>query len=50
MARSRTLRQFLTNLDQPMPLPEKVSKLTHNLWRRVVLRQPCCGQPGEPGC
>jgi hypothetical protein len=42
--------QFLTNLDQPMPLAEKVRKLTGNLWRRVVLRQTCCGNPGEPGC
>ncbi len=50
MARRDTFRQFLTNLDQPMPLPEKLSKLTGNLWRRVVLRQTCCGHPGEPGC
>ncbi len=39
MARRTGLRQFLTNLDQPMPLPEKVRKLTGNLWRRAVLRQ-----------
>lgn len=44
------LRDFLTNLDQPMPLPEKLSKLARNLWRRVVLRQTCCGHHGEPGC
>jgi hypothetical protein len=50
MATRGTFRQFLTNLDQPMPLPEKFSKLAGNLWRRVVLRQPCCGHPGEPGC
>jgi hypothetical protein len=50
MATRNTFRQFLTNLDQPMPLPEKLSKLTGNLWRRVVLRQTCCGHPGEPGC
>ncbi|HYN89364.1 MAG TPA: hypothetical protein VER55_12575 [Ardenticatenaceae bacterium] len=41
---------FLTNLDQPMPLREKAYKLTRNLWRRVVLRQTCCGNHGEPGC
>ncbi len=50
MARRAGLRQFLTNLDQPMPLPEKLRKLTGNLWRRAVLRQTCCGHPGEPGC
>jgi hypothetical protein len=50
MARRTVFRQFLTNLDQPMPLPEKVRKLTGNLWRRVALRQTCCGHPGEPGC
>lgn len=41
---------FLTNLDQPMPKGEKFGKLVQNLCRRVVLRQNCCGHPGEPGC
>ncbi len=41
---------FLTNLDQPMPLGEKLTKLVRNLWRRVALRQDCCGHLGEPGC
>jgi hypothetical protein len=50
MGRRAVFRQFLTNLDQPMPLPEKVRKLTGNLWRRVALRQTCCGHSGEPGC
>ena len=50
MKRKMSFRDFLTNLDQPMPLPEKLSKLTRNLWRRVVLRQNCCGNHGEPGC
>jgi hypothetical protein len=45
-----SISDFLTNLDQPMPLPEKLGKLTRNLWRRVVLRQACCGHDGEPGC
>jgi hypothetical protein len=44
------LSNFLTNLDQPMPRREKWSKLVRNLWRRVALRQTCCGHPGEPGC
>ena len=50
MARRYSPRNFLTNLEQPMPLPEKLGKLTRNLWRRVVLRQECCGHHGEPGC
>jgi hypothetical protein len=45
-----SLRDFLTNLDQPLPLPEKLSKLARNLWRRVILQQACCGHHGEPGC
>jgi hypothetical protein len=44
------LSDFFTNLDQPMPAGEKLTKLCRNLWRRVVLRQTCCGHDGEPGC
>lgn len=50
LARRGTFSEFLTNIDQPMPRREKLSKLSHNLWRRLVLRQACCGHPGEPGC
>ncbi len=50
LARHGTFSEFLTNLDQPMPRREKISKLSRNLWRRVILRQTCCGHPGEPGC
>jgi hypothetical protein len=46
----KSIRDILTNLDQPMPLGEKVRKVTRNLWRRVLLRQDCCGNHGEPGC
>ncbi len=45
-----SISDFLTNLDQPMPLPEKLYKLTRNLFRRVILVQNCCGHDGEPGC
>ena len=48
--RHGTFSEFFTNLDQPMPWSEKLSKLSRNLWRRVVLRQACCGNHGEPGC
>jgi len=41
---------LFTNMSQPMPLPEKLGKLLRNLWRRVALRQNCCGHKGEPGC
>ena len=50
MAKRGTIGDFLTNLDQSMPLPMKLTKLTRNLWRRVVLGQMCCGHSGEPGC
>ena len=50
MAKRPSLRDFLTNLDQPMPLHEKLGKLTRNPWLRIVLRQTCCGHDGEPGC
>ena len=50
MASRASLGDFLTNLDQPMALGDKLGKLTRNLWRRVTLRQDCCGNPGEPGC
>ena len=50
MSTRPSARDFLTNLDQPMPLPEKLAQLTRNLWRRVILRQNCCGNLGQPGC
>ncbi len=48
--RRPSVSDFLTNLNQAMPWPEKIGKLVRNLWRRVALRQNCCGHPGEPGC
>jgi len=39
---------FLANLRQPMPLPEKLSKIVRN--RAITLRHGCCGNHGEPGC
>jgi hypothetical protein len=50
MTRRPSISDFLTNLEQPMPLSEKLTKLTRNLWRWVVLRQNCCGNHGKPGC
>ena len=45
-----SLSDFITNMNQPMPWPMKFKKLSVNLWRRVILRQNCCGNHGEPGC
>jgi hypothetical protein len=50
MGKRPSIGDFLTNLDQPMPFLEKKGKLIRNLWRRIALRQNCCGHPGEPGC
>lgn len=50
MTRRPIFRDFLTNLDQPMALQQKLARLARNFARRVVLRQACCGHPGEPGC
>jgi hypothetical protein len=46
----KLFRDFLADLDQPMPLGEKISKVTRNLWRWVLLQQDCYGHPGEPAC
>jgi len=45
-----SFRSYLTNLSQPMPLHIKLAKLVRNNWRRIVLRQVCCGHHGESGC
>jgi hypothetical protein len=50
MVERPSIHDILTNLDQHMPLSQKLSKLVRNLWRRVALRRNCCGHPGEPGC
>jgi hypothetical protein len=32
------------------PIATKLRLTARNLWRRVVLRQSCCGNHGQPGC
>jgi hypothetical protein len=32
------------------PLGTKLRLAARNLWRRVILRQNCCGNHGQPGC
>ncbi len=44
------MSDFLTNMNQQLPWSEKWAMLARNLWRRVVLRQNCCGHHGQPGC
>ncbi len=48
------IRDFVTNMDAPMPRSRKLWLLALNNWRRgiriVTLQGSCCGHPGEPGC
>lgn len=46
----KMLAGLFTNMKQDIPLHEKWNWLRRNLWRRVVLRQSCCGNHGKPGC
>jgi hypothetical protein len=32
------------------PFHVKARLAARNLWRRIVLRQNCCGNHGQPGC
>ena len=36
--------------DYDAPVPTKLRLTARNLWRRIVLRQNCCGNHGQPGC
>jgi hypothetical protein len=45
-----TFSEYLTNLNAPYPLPTKIRMILRNGFRRIVLRQLCCGHDGEPGC
>jgi hypothetical protein len=42
--------QFVHNMQQPIPLGEKLRLLVRNMKIRVVTGKQCCGHPGEPGC
>ncbi len=48
--RSNSLRNYLTNLQAPLPWTTKVRLVIRNAGVRIVRRQDCCGHPGEPGC
>ncbi len=48
--RRGTLREYVTNLNAPPPMPRKLVVIARNFSRRFILRQPCCGHDGEPGC
>ncbi len=45
-----TLRNNITNWNQPLPFHVKVNKLVRNLWIKVSTGSECCGHDGEPGC
>jgi hypothetical protein len=46
-----TPRSVISNwTDYPAPTRVKARMAARNLWRRVVLRQNCCGNHGQPGC
>jgi len=32
------------------PTRTKLRLAARNFWRRIVLRQTCCGNHGQPGC
>jgi hypothetical protein len=41
---------FAANLRQPGPLGWKVQRFIANMTIKIVRRQQCCGNGGEPGC
>jgi hypothetical protein len=41
---------FLANWNQPGPLGWKIQRLFVNTAIKIVRRQRCCGNGGEPGC
>ena len=45
-----TPRKVAVNLFKPMPVEKKIQQFSVNMWRRIALRQLCCGHPGEAGC
>jgi hypothetical protein len=45
-----SFRDWITNMEQPMPWPHKMRLLFRNISIRIQKRSDCCGHPGEPGC
>lgn len=43
-------RTVLANWKQPGPLNWKLRRTVVNTWIKIVRRQRCCGNGGEPGC
>jgi hypothetical protein len=43
-------RAALGNFRQPGPLGWKLRRLLANTATKIVKRQNCCGNAGEPGC
>ncbi len=40
----------MRNLREPMPLRRKLRLIVRNNLKKLVTRQSCCGNHGEPGC
>jgi hypothetical protein len=50
-ARRPSLGAVISNWSEyDAPIATKLRLTARNLWRRVVLRQTCCGNHGQPGC
>jgi hypothetical protein len=45
-----SLRDWITNWNQPLPLGTKLRLLARNIGIRISTGSNCCGHPGEPGC
>ena len=46
----RGIRNTMTNWQQPLPVTTKLYLFLRNNTIKVVKRQECCGNHGEPGC
>lgn len=45
------IADYLRNLGRgDLSLSRRLALIARNYGRRLVLRQACCGHPGEPGC
>lgn len=45
------IADYLRNLRTgDLSLSRRLALIARNYGRRLVLRQACCGHPGEPGC
>ena len=43
-------KEFLANLAAPIPWPTRARLVLKNNLTKIIRRQGCCGNLGEPGC